>query len=84
MSFWKQEPPKPTEAFKNLEPMRESCPIAIGYFIDVSTRLPHNALEIALIRTDALGGTCSSHRSLESSDDQRLVVRIRERETHLA
>ena len=24
MSFWKQEPPKPTEAFRNFAPMRES------------------------------------------------------------
>lgn len=28
MSFWKQEPPKPTEARKNLGPTRESRPTA--------------------------------------------------------
>lgn len=28
MSFWKQEPPKPTEAFRNLLPMRLSVPMA--------------------------------------------------------
>ena len=28
MSFWKQEPPKPTDALRNLGPMRESVPIA--------------------------------------------------------
>lgn len=28
MSFWKQEPPKPTDAWRNLEPIRESSPIA--------------------------------------------------------
>jgi hypothetical protein len=28
MSFWKHEPPKPTEALRNLGPMRESMPIA--------------------------------------------------------
>ena len=27
MSFWKQEPPKPTLAFRNLGPMRESVPV---------------------------------------------------------
>ena len=27
MSFWKQEPPKPTEAFRNLGPMRLSVPM---------------------------------------------------------
>ena len=28
MSFWKQEPPKPTEAIRNLFPIRLSAPIA--------------------------------------------------------
>ena len=28
MSFWKQEPPKPTEAIRNLFPIRVSAPIA--------------------------------------------------------
>lgn len=28
MSFWKHEPPKPTDALRNLEPIRESSPIA--------------------------------------------------------
>ena len=28
MSFWKQDPPKPTEAFRNLLPMRVSVPMA--------------------------------------------------------
>jgi hypothetical protein len=27
MSFWKQLPPKPTLAFRNLLPMRESMPM---------------------------------------------------------
>lgn len=28
ISFWKQEPPKPTDAWRNLEPIRESSPTA--------------------------------------------------------
>ena len=28
MSFWKQDPPKPTDALRNFGPMRESVPIA--------------------------------------------------------
>ena len=28
ISFWKQDPPKPTEAFRNLAPMREALPMA--------------------------------------------------------
>lgn len=28
MSFWKHEPPKPTELFRNLGPIRESIPHA--------------------------------------------------------
>jgi hypothetical protein len=30
MSFWKQEPPKPTEALRNLGPMRESVPMDLA------------------------------------------------------
>jgi hypothetical protein len=30
MSFLKQDPPKPTEAFKNFGPIRESIPIALA------------------------------------------------------
>lgn len=39
MSFWKQEPPKPTDAFRNLGPMRESVP-AVTMLPDSITLLP--------------------------------------------
>ena len=48
MSFWKQLPPKPTDDFKNFEPILESIPIA---FETSSTSAPvfsHNS-EIAFI-----------------------------------
>lgn len=30
MSFWKQEPPKPTDAWRNFGPIRESRPTALA------------------------------------------------------
>ena len=51
MSFWKHEPPKPTDALRNLGPMRESVPMACAT-CDTSA----DALEQAQTRRDELIG----------------------------
>mmetsp|Transcript_23008 Transcript_23008/g.57773 ORF Transcript_23008/g.57773 Transcript_23008/m.57773 type:complete len:231 (+) Transcript_23008:756-1448(+) len=82
MSFWKQDPPKPTLAFRNFEPMRLSVPRARLTCWTSAPVASHRAemeftLEIRCARK-ALA------TSLESSEDHRLVVRICSRGTQLA
>mmetsp|Transcript_48281 Transcript_48281/g.121915 ORF Transcript_48281/g.121915 Transcript_48281/m.121915 type:complete len:236 (+) Transcript_48281:772-1479(+) len=75
MSFWKQEPPKPTDALRNLEPMRLSMPIACDT-CEMSAPVASQSAEMAL--TEEM--RCASMAlavSLDSSADQRLVVRMR-------
>ena len=77
MSFWKQDPPKPTDARRNLGPMRESKPTACAtssMFAPVASQIAESAF------TDEM--RCASiafAASLESSEDQRPTVRMRSR-----
>ena len=48
MSFWKHEPPKPTDDLRNLGPMRESTPIAYATS-DTSAPVASHSAEIELI-----------------------------------
>src|ERR1019366_8739657 len=75
MSFWKHEPPKPTDAFRNLGPILESLPIA---FATSSTSAPvaSQSAEIELIEEMRCARNAFA-TSFESSDDQRLVVMMR-------
>jgi len=77
MSFWKQEPPKPTDDFRNFGPMRLSLPMA---FATSSTSAPV-ASPKGRDRIDR--GNAWARKALatsfESSDDHRLVVMIRSR-----
>lgn len=77
MSFWKQDPPKPTEARRNLGPIRESFPTAketSSMLAPVASQMAERALieEMRWARS-ALAA------SLDNSDDQRPTVRIRSR-----
>src|SRR5882762_1120332 len=71
MSFWKHEPPKPTDAFRNFGPMRESLPIA---FATSSTSAPvaSQSAEIELIDEMRCARNALA-TSFESSDDHRFV-----------
>ena len=82
MSFWKQEPPKPTEAFKNLGPIRESLPIALATS-STSAPVASQRAEIELI-DEIRWARKALATSFESSDDQRLVVMIFSRGTQRA
>lgn len=75
MSFWKQEPPKPTLAFKNLGPMRESKPIALAtssMLAPVASQMAESAL-MEEIRCASMALAAN----LDNSDDQRPTARIR-------
>src|SRR5215212_1255270 len=82
MSFWKQEPPKPTEAFKNFGPMRESLPIALATSSTSAPVASHKA-EIELIEEMRCARKALA-TSLDNSDDHRLVVMMRSRGTQCA
>jgi len=75
ISFWKQDPPKPTEAFRNFGPMRESCPMARATSSTFAPVTSHNS-EIALIE-DTRWARKALATSLDSSDDHKFVVRMR-------
>jgi len=74
MSFWKHEPPKPTEALRNLEPRRESMPTAwatSSMLAPVASQMAERAL------TDEMRwASIALAASFESSDDHRPTVRI--------
>ncbi len=82
MSFWKQEPPKPTEALRNFGPIRESRPIARATSSTSAPVASHRA-EIELIE-EMRWARKALATSFESSEDQRLVVMIRSRGTQRA
>jgi hypothetical protein len=82
MSFWKHEPPKPTEAFRNFGPMRESRPMALATSSTSAPVASHRA-EIELIDEIRCARKALA-TSFESSDDQRLVVMMRSRGTQRA
>mmetsp|Transcript_55 Transcript_55/g.202 ORF Transcript_55/g.202 Transcript_55/m.202 type:complete len:230 (-) Transcript_55:325-1014(-) len=74
MSFWKQLPPKPTEAFRNLGPMRLSVPMACDTWEMSAPVTSHRALmELTELMRCA---NMAFAVSLVSSADQRLVRRM--------
>src|SRR5271154_4150265 len=82
MSFWKQDPPNPTEAFRNFGPILESRPIALATSSTSAPVASHRA-EIELIDEIRCARNAFA-TSFESSEDQRLVVMIRSRGTQRA
>mmetsp|Transcript_71380 Transcript_71380/g.118614 ORF Transcript_71380/g.118614 Transcript_71380/m.118614 type:complete len:318 (+) Transcript_71380:458-1411(+) len=75
ISFWKQDPPKPTEAFRNFGPMRESTPIACATS-ETSAPVASQSADIELI--DEIRWARKAFAvSLESSALQRFVVSTR-------
>src|SRR5438876_12015957 len=82
MSFWKQEPPKPMEAFRNLGPTRESLPMAAATSSTSAPVASHRA-EIELIDEIRCARKALA-TSFESSDDQMLLQRIFSRGTQRA
>ena len=71
MSFWKQEPPKPTEALRNLGPMRESNPTAWATCC-TSAPVSSQSADIAFI-DDTRCASIAFAVSLDSSADHRLA-----------
>mmetsp|Transcript_10105 Transcript_10105/g.30644 ORF Transcript_10105/g.30644 Transcript_10105/m.30644 type:complete len:230 (+) Transcript_10105:980-1669(+) len=80
MSFWKQEPPKPTDACRNLGPMRGSEPQDREISETSAPVASHNA-EIELI-DETRWASMALATSLESSEDHRFVVSTRSLGTH--
>ena len=72
MSFWKHDPPYPTEAFKNLGPIRGSDPMAR----EISSMSASVSSQRAVMEfiDDTLCARKAFATSFDSSDDHRLVV----------
>src|SRR5213075_935920 len=82
MSFWKHEPPKPTELLRNFGPMRLSLPMALA---TSSTSAPVASQRAEMELIDEM--RCARNAlatSFDSSDDHRLVVMMRSRGTQRA
>ena len=75
MSFWKHDPPKPTDDLRNLGPMRESIPMALATSV-TSAPVTSQRAEIELME-EIRWARKALAVSLESSALQRLVVRTR-------
>ena len=82
ISFWKQDPPKPTEAFRNLGPMRLSVPMECATCVTSAPVASHRA-DMALME-EMRWARKALAASLESSADQRLAVMICSLGTQLA
>src|SRR5690606_7298689 len=82
ISFWKQEPPKPTDAFRNFGPIRETCPMARETSATFAPVTSHSS-EIALME-DTRCARKALATSFDNSDDHKLVVRMRSRGTQEA
>src|SRR5690606_27719500 len=74
MSFWKQEPPNPTEAFKNLGPIRESIPMALATSSTLASVCSQSS-EMALMEEIRCAKKALAV-NLDNSDDHRLVFKI--------
>ena len=74
ISFWKQEPPKPTEACRNLGPILESIPIAFATS-DTLAPVASQRADKELI-DDIRWARKAFAVSLDSSDDHKLVVKM--------
>ena len=82
MSFWKQDPPNPTEVFKNFGPILLSVPNALATSSTLAPVASHNA-EMELIE-DILWAKNAFAVSLDNSEDHTLVVKILCLGIHLA
>ena len=74
MSFWKHEPPKPTEDCRNLGPMRGSEPMAREISDTLAPVASHRA-DIELMEETRWARNAFA-TSLDSSDDHKFVVII--------
>src|SRR5574343_22592 len=74
MSFWKHEPPKPTEAFKNLGPILLSNPIAFATSLTSAPVFSHNSLNALIEETRCAKKALAVN--FDNSEDQTLVVKI--------
>jgi len=75
MSFWKQDPPKPTDARKNLDPTRVSWPTAwatSSMLAPVASQMAESAL-----MDEMRCASMALAANFDSSDDQRPTVKIR-------
>jgi hypothetical protein len=75
MSFWKHDPPNPTDARKNLFPIRLSCPTAYAtssMLAPVASQMAESAL-MDEIRCASIALAAN----FDSSDDQRPTVKMR-------
>mmetsp|Transcript_23465 Transcript_23465/g.64691 ORF Transcript_23465/g.64691 Transcript_23465/m.64691 type:complete len:230 (+) Transcript_23465:1092-1781(+) len=75
MSFWKQEPPKPTLADRNLLPMRVSVPMACATCCTLAPEASQRALMELMEEMRCARKALAV--SLASSADHRLAVRMR-------
>jgi hypothetical protein len=75
MSFWKQEPPNPTDACKNLDPILESRPIARATS-EMSAPVDSQISDMALM-LEILCARKALAANLESSEDHVFIVMIR-------
>ena len=82
MSFWKQDPPKPTLACKNFGPMRGSVPQAL-LISEMSAPVASQRAEMELTE-DTRWANMAFATNFESSDDHKFVVRIFSRGTQFA
>ena len=73
--FWRQDPPKPTEASTSLGPIRLSLPTACATS-SILAPVASQMAERALVE-DMRPGSMALAASLESSVDQRPAVRMR-------
>ena len=80
MSFLKHEPPNPRPAFRNLEPRRESRPIALA--ISSMSAPVRSQIELTVLILLIRCASMAFATNLESSEDQRFTVTILERSTH--
>jgi len=78
MSFWKQLPPKPTDACRNFDPILESRPTARATS-EISAPVASHTADSELI-LEILWAKNAFAASLDSSEDQVLVVIILLRE----
>merc|ERR1719464_1501580 len=82
MSFWKQEPPKPTDAPRNFGPIRESAPIARETSVTSAPVLSQSwDMEFMLLTRCA---SMALATNFDNSELQRFVVKIFSRGTQLA
>mmetsp|Transcript_53920 Transcript_53920/g.152790 ORF Transcript_53920/g.152790 Transcript_53920/m.152790 type:complete len:211 (+) Transcript_53920:157-789(+) len=82
MSFWKHEPPKPMDALKNLDPMRESAPMALDTSATSAPVFSHKSdIELMLLTRCASTALATN---LDNSELHKFVVKTRSLGTQFA